>query len=122
MLPGALLGNLSQAFICKDVFIRDQSGYVQRLPIAHGEGRYWINEKELARLEGDGQIAYQYCSPAGVVSAEYNPNGSTANIAAIYSKSKKVLGMMPHPERATEPFIGKTPDGLAVMSDFLRQI
>ena len=122
LLPGALLGNLSQTFVCKDVFMRDQNGLVRMLPIAHGEGRYWINEQDLARLEGDGQIAYQYCSSSGIVAPEFNPNGSVAHIAGVYSKSKKILGMMPHPERATECFVDKRPDGLNVLSDFLRRI
>jgi phosphoribosylformylglycinamidine synthase len=122
LLPGALLGNVSQKFICKDVFISDQAGRVRMLPIAHGEGRYWIAEENLSNLEAEGQIAFQYCSADGQQSAEFNPNGSVANIAGVYSKTKKVLGMMPHPERATHSFAGKKPDGIAVLADFLGRI
>jgi phosphoribosylformylglycinamidine synthase I len=122
LLPGSLLGNLSQKFICKEVFVRSGSGDVLTLPIAHAEGRYWISEEQLTSLEGNGQIAYQYCSREGQVTMDNNPNGSVANIAGVYSKARNVLGLMPHPERAVESFTGKKPDGISIIADFLRDI
>jgi phosphoribosylformylglycinamidine synthase len=122
LLPGALLHNLSQRFICQQVIIKDDHGRQLSMPIAHGEGRYWLDEGSLRALEDEGRIAFQYCLPSGVTSFEANPNGSVANIAGVYSKNKKILGMMPHPERATDCLMGGSSDGLIVMSDFLNRI
>jgi phosphoribosylformylglycinamidine synthase len=122
MLPGALLHNLSLSFLCKTVYLRAVGGNALTMPIAHGEGRYWIDERGLAEIENDGLIAYQYASSAGVVSMDSNPNGSVANIAGVMSKNKKVLGMMPHPERATDVVMGGSADGLTVLREFLGRV
>jgi phosphoribosylformylglycinamidine synthase I len=122
MLPGALLHNTSLSFICKSVYLRDSRGRALTMPIAHGEGRYWIDERGLADIEDSEMIAYQYASSSGGGSLEFNPNGSVANIAGVRSKNKRVLGMMPHPERATDIFMGGSADGLAVLRDFLEPI
>lgn len=122
ILPGILLHNLSQRFICRSVHIKDQMGRVLRMPIAHGEGRYWIDEMGLAHLEQNKLIAYQYVTEEGRAESAANPNGALANIAGIYSNNKKVLGMMPHPERATDQVMGGSNDGLVVLREFLGRI
>jgi phosphoribosylformylglycinamidine synthase subunit PurQ / glutaminase len=138
ILPGVLLHNQSQTFICKTVHLKDCAndsdrdcakdtakdgpGSILTMPIAHGEGRFWIDEQGLARLEGDGMIAYRYTSPSGQVDQASNPNGAVGNIAGIFSKNKKVLGMMPHPERATDIVMGGSRDGLIVFRNFFDRI
>ena len=122
LLPGALLQNSDLKFICKMTKIKQPGGQVLTLPIAHGEGRYWISEINLRALEDQDMIAYQYCSDEGIVDFVANPNGSAANIAGIYSKNKRILGMMPHPERATDEMMGGSNDGLQVLRDFLARI
>ena len=122
LLPGALLQNLSRKFSCKMVQIKQPEGQILSMPIAHGEGRYWIDEQGLRGLEDQELIAYQYCSPEGKIDSASNPNGSAANIAGIYSKNKKILGMMPHPERASDKLMGESDDGLQVLRDFFGRI
>ena len=122
ILPGVLLHNFSQKFICKVVHIKDASGKTLTMPIAHGEGRYWIDELGLSILERKNLIAYQYVNKDGQVDKASNPNGALANIAGIYSENKKVLGMMPHPERATDKVMGGSSDGLLVLKEFLSRI
>ena len=122
MLPGALLHNDSLSFICKTVRLRSKTGRVLRMPIAHGEGRYWIDERGLADIEDSDQIAFQYADSLGNIAREANPNGSVAGIAGITSKNKKILGLMPHPERATDEIMGGSDDGLFVLRDFLQRI
>jgi phosphoribosylformylglycinamidine synthase len=122
LLPGALLQNQGMKFICKMTRIKSANGNVLSVPIAHGEGRYWIQETELRALEDREMIAYQYCSDEGSIDFDNNPNGSVANIAGIYSKNKKILGMMPHPERATDQLMGGSDDGIQVLRDFLGKI
>ena len=92
------------------------------MPIAHGEGRFYIDKEDVAALTDEGMIAYQYSSLAGEVDEASNPNGSVSNIAGIYSKNKKVLGMMPHPERATDVAMGGSNDGLVVLRNFIERI
>lgn len=122
LLPGVLLKNLNLKFICQMRQIKQPGGHVLSIPIAHGEGRYWIDESGLRNLEDEGMIAYQYCSQNGSVDSPSNPNGSVANIAGVYSKNKKILGMMPHPERATDTLMGSSDDGLRVLKDFFSNI
>ena len=122
MLPGALLHNTSLSFVCKTVHLREANGTVLKMPIAHGEGRYWIDERGLADMEDSGLIAYQYSNPLGSISLDFNPNGSVANIAGVMSHNKKILGMMPHPERATDVVMGGSDDGLTVWRSFLGRI
>ncbi|OGI06342.1 MAG: phosphoribosylformylglycinamidine synthase I [Candidatus Margulisbacteria bacterium GWF2_35_9] len=110
LLPGALLHNDSQKFICKEVNLKVistaskfTSNYKKdtllTIPIAHGEGRYYIDANGLESLKDNDQIAFQYVDKKGIVSKESNPNGSLNNIAGVFNKKKNVLGMMPHPER-----------------------
>ena len=122
ILPGALLHNLSQNFICRGVSLKGPNQEVLTMPIAHGEGRFWIDEMGLKHLEDSGSVAYRYCDESGRVSPDSNPNGAVANIAGIFSKNKKVLGMMPHPERATDVVMGGSADGLVVLKEFLARI
>ncbi|MGQ0456975.1 MAG: phosphoribosylformylglycinamidine synthase subunit PurQ [Hyphomicrobium sp.] len=129
LLPGALLRNASLHFICRDVHLKvenDESvftrcyrkGEVIRVPIAHGEGNYFADAATLDRLEGEGRIAFRYCDAAGVVSPETCPNGAQRNIAGIVNETGRVLGMMPHPERLSEPALGGT-DGRRVIESAL---
>lgn len=117
LLPGALLQNAGIKFICRDVHLRVEtsespfteayrSGEVLRIPIAHHEGNYFADPKTLDALEGDDRIAFRYCDPKGTVDEDANPNGSICNIAGVFSKDHRILGMMPHPERLAEPLLG----------------
>jgi phosphoribosylformylglycinamidine synthase len=100
LLPGALLRNAHQQFICKNVFIKDQEEQVFKIPVAHGEGRYYAEEKILDELENNGQVLYRYCDEKGAITSAANPNGSARNIAGICNAGRNIFGMMPHPERA----------------------
>jgi phosphoribosylformylglycinamidine synthase I len=122
LLPGALLHNKGQKFICTHVKIKSTEGPTLKIPIAHAEGRFWIDEEGLRRLDDLDLVAYRYCADDGRVSVDANPNGSVANIAGIYSKDKKILGMMPHPERATDMLMGGSCDGMIVINNFLQRI
>ena len=124
LLPGAMLRNRSLRFICRPVQLRVenaslpfscacQPGQLLRLPIAHAEGNYFAAPDTLAELERNGRVAFRYSSPEGVVTQEANPNGSLHNIAGIANEAGNVLGMMPHPERASDARLGST-DGLFV--------
>lgn len=124
ILPGALLLNENEKFICKNVFLKARNttslftknvGKILSIPIAHGEGRYCCDEATLKSLQDQDLIAFQYCTENGDVVSEANPNGSTNNIAGITNKKGNVLGMMPHPERATQPILGGI-DGLLILS------
>jgi phosphoribosylformylglycinamidine synthase I len=122
LLPGVLLRNLSRRFVCKQVNLIDSKQRRLRMPIAHGEGRFWINEQGLSRLEDTGCVAYRYVDEDGESTQDANPNGSVANIAGVFSPNKKVLGLMPHPERATDTVMGGSTDGVLVLREFLEQI
>jgi len=122
LLPGALMRNESLQFRCQDVHLRVENtaspftclcraGQVLRLPISHGEGRYYADGATLDALEASGRVAFRYCSPEGEITSEANPNGSLRNIAGIVNERGNVLGMMPHPERAGEALMGGN-DGL----------
>jgi phosphoribosylformylglycinamidine synthase len=113
LLPGALLRNNNQQYICKNIFVKDIENNVYKIPIAHGEGRYYADEKVLDKLEQNGQILLRYCGPDGEVNDAFNPNGSVRNIAGICNEQRNVFGMMPHPERACSPLLGNT-DGRKV--------
>jgi len=117
LLPGAMLKNTSLRFICKFVHIKvenedtpftnlSQKGQVLKIPIAHSDGNYFIPEEGLRQLQENNQIVFKYCDKAGHVTPEANPNGSLENIAGIFNQTKNVLGMMPHPERASEDILG----------------
>jgi phosphoribosylformylglycinamidine synthase len=119
LLPGVLMRNATLKFICKDVHLRVErndsiytrrygKGEVVRFPIAHKDGSYFADEATLARLEGEGRIAFRYCDAKGAVSGDANPNGSRRNIAGIYNETGTVLGLMPHPERLADPALSGT--------------
>lgn len=113
LLPGALLRNNNQQYICKNVFVKDIENNIYKIPIAHGEGRYYAEDKILDGLEENGQVILRYCDREGHVTPESNPNGSVRNIAGICNDRRNVFGMMPHPERACSPLLGNT-DGRKV--------
>jgi phosphoribosylformylglycinamidine synthase I len=106
LLPGVLLQNANQQFICKNVFIKNAATGALKIPIAHGEGRYFADQKTLDALEANGQIIFTYCDENGNETEGSNPNGATKNIAGISNAAKNVFGMMPHPERATSSVLG----------------
>ena len=129
LLPGALVRNKTTHFICKFVNLRVENadtpftnqckvGQVLRIPIAHNDGRFFCDEETLKRLERNGQIVFRYCTPEGEVTEEANPNGSIENIAGIVNERGNVLGMMPHPERASEKLLGSE-DGLLIWRSIL---
>ena len=114
LLEGALLKNPNQLFKCKDVFLKIvnkskfTSGYkkdeIVSYPIAHSQGNFFVNDQKLKKLEDNEQIIFKYTSKEGFIDKRFNPNGSKNNIAGIVNKRKNVLGLMPHPERATDDF------------------
>src|SRR5689334_11948234 len=95
LLPGALLRNNNQQYICKNVHVKDVEENVYKIPIAHGEGRYYADEATLDRLEANGQVVLRYCLGNGEVTAEANPNGSLRIIVGICNEQRNVFGMMP---------------------------
>jgi phosphoribosylformylglycinamidine synthase len=101
LLPGALLQNANQQFICKNVFIKSDNSKALQIPIAHGEGRYYADKATLEHLEKNNQILFRYCDEQGAIGGAANPNGATMDIAGICNDKRNVFGMMPHPERAT---------------------
>ena len=126
LLPGALTRNINQKFICRDVYLKAETNRsiwtegvnrVIRIPIAHGEGRYIIDEDGLKLLEDNEQIAFRYVNSNGELEESANPNGSVSSIAGVISKAGNILGMMPHPERATKELLGGI-DGLTIMRAF----
>jgi phosphoribosylformylglycinamidine synthase len=119
LLPGALMRNSGLKYVCKPVNVRVENtdtpftnactqGEVLCIPIGHMEGNYFCDEATLAELKRNQQIVFRYCSPSGEITPESNPNGSLENIAGICSPGRNVLGMMPHPERSSEPELGGT--------------
>jgi phosphoribosylformylglycinamidine synthase len=100
LLPGVLLRNAGQQFVCKNVFIKGNENPVLKIPVAHGEGRYHASDDVLQTLKTNNQIIYTYCDAAGDINEASNPNGAANNIAGICNEARNVFGMMPHPERA----------------------
>jgi phosphoribosylformylglycinamidine synthase len=118
LLPGALLRNEQQQFVCKNIFMKEGTGEAApalKVPVAHGEGRYFANKATLEELEMHRQIIYRYCDEKGSVCGEANPNGAMHNIAGICNRDRNVFGMMPHPERACSTALGNL-DGRKVFS------
>lgn len=110
LLPGALLRNTNQQFICKNVYLKPDNTNLKitallskdkayKIPIAHGEGRFYADDVTLKKLEENGQVMFRYCDENGNVNETSNPNGSLNSIAGICNEGKNVFGMMPHPER-----------------------
>ena len=132
MLPGALLRNANQKFICKDVDLQVvgrnerfvgafETGQVVRFPVAHHDGNFFADEETLARLEGEGQVAFRYSDSDGNVSDETNINGSCNNIAGIYNEAGNILGLMPHPERLISEQLGGT-DGKIFFDNLINSL
>ncbi len=128
LLPGALLHNSNQKFICKNVFITPENNHsvvtkkiskkALKIPIAHGEGNYYISDEELKIMEDNQQIIFKYSDEFGRVNDESNPNGSKKNIAGISNVKGNVIGMMPHPERAADVLLNNT-DGLELFQSII---
>ena len=116
LLPGALLRNANRQFISKNIYLRGagDKGKALRIPIAHGEGRYYADARTLDELEANGQVIYRYSDENGDILTAANPNGSLRNIAGISNKDRNVFGMMPHPERACSEALGNT-DGQNIL-------
>jgi phosphoribosylformylglycinamidine synthase len=119
LLPGVLLSNASLKFVCKNVHLRvetSQSLFTQRyatgdvitVPCAHHDGNYFADSETLDRMEQLGQVAFRYCTLDGHLDARANPNGSARHIAGVFNATKTILGLMPHPENATDPLLGPT--------------
>lgn len=118
LLPGALLRNANQQFVCKNVYLKNSSEDIYKIPVAHGEGRYYAEEKVLDELEANGQVIFRYCDENGHITADANPNGALRNIAGICNAQRNVFGMMPHPERACSEILGNT-DGRQIIENLL---
>jgi phosphoribosylformylglycinamidine synthase len=132
LLPGVLMRNASLKFVCRDVLLkvertdtlftrRFEQDAVVRIPIAHGDGNYFADEATLDALESEGRVVFRYVDAAGNATAEANPNGAQRNIAGICDAGRRVLGMMPHPERLFEPMLGGS-DGRKVFESILESI
>ena len=129
LLPGALMRNSGLKFICKQVHLRTETtdtpftsqlatGDVLQVPIAHMEGNYFCTPEELRQLEAEDRIVFRYATAQGEITPEANPNGSLSNIAGILNAERNVLGMMPHPERASELVLGSK-DGLKIFQSMI---
>jgi phosphoribosylformylglycinamidine synthase len=132
MLPGALLRNSSLQFRCQPTWLRVETTATPflaecrprqrlRVPISHGEGRFYADPETLAQLNSEDRIALRYCTANGQLSSDANPNGSLENIAGILNQERNVLGMMPHPERACEELLGSA-DGLHLFTSAIHQL
>lgn len=127
LLPGVLLANDHQKFVCKNVYIKNEfgdniisnalQGSTLQIPVAHGEGRYYADTATLKSLVDNNQIVFRYVNAAGEVHLDANPNGAIDNIAGICNAQKNVFGMMPHPERACSEALGNI-DGRAILKAF----
>jgi len=130
LLPGTLLHNDNQKFICKNVYIKPDNNetamtkYLEKnkalkIPIAHGEGRYFADVEEMKKIRANNQILFRYCDKDGNISNDTNPNGSIENIAGVCNATKNVFGMMPHPERAADSVLGNE-DGRLILESMIR--
>ena len=116
LLPGVLLPNGHQQFVCKNIHLKNKQGNIYKIPVAHGDGRYFADDKTLDELENNKQVLYYYCDEKGNIDKSFNPNHAIRNIAGISNKQGNVFGMMPHPERASSKFLGNT-DGLKIFTE-----
>lgn len=131
LLPGVLLRNTSLKFICKDIYLKvennntaftaDIDKKVLRIPIAHNEGNYFAQNETIKELEDNGRVVFRYSNSEGVVSPDFNPNGSINNIAGIINQNGNVLGMMPHPERYSDETLGCN-DGLKIFHSLVNYL
>jgi phosphoribosylformylglycinamidine synthase I len=119
LLPGVLLRNSNMQFVCKNVFITSENSIEKKalkIPVAHGEGRYFATDETLDTLQNNKQVIYRYCDDNGLYNEDYSPNGSVRNIAGICNEQRNVFGMMPHPERACSKELGNI-DGRQIFSE-----
>jgi phosphoribosylformylglycinamidine synthase len=132
LLPGVLMRNASSQFRCEDAYLRVETsatpftavakrGDVLKMPISHGEGNYYADGETLARLNAEDRVVFRYSTPSGEVTADANPNGSAENIAGVLNETRNVLGMMPHPERASEALLGGE-DGLVIWQSMIESL
>ena len=132
LLPGAMLKNKGLKYVCRHVCIRvesadtpftasNQRSDVLRIPVGHMEGNYFVEDATLRQMEENQQVIFRYCTSDGQITEAANPNGSVSNIAGISSEQHNVLGMMPHPERASEALLGSE-DGLAIFESMIRSM
>jgi phosphoribosylformylglycinamidine synthase I len=132
LLPGALLQNNSQKFICKNVFVTPQSAdaaictslqknKAYKIPIAHQEGRYYADKETLWQLNENDQVIFRYSDKDGNISDAANPNGALDNIAGVCNKGKNVFGMMPHPERAADDALSNI-DGRLIFESLIEGV
>jgi phosphoribosylformylglycinamidine synthase I len=128
LLPGALLMNENQKFICKNVYIKAEKNdslitknienKALQIPIAHGEGRFFAKPELLSDIENNNQVIFRYCNENGEVNVQYNPNGTLNEIAGICNNTRNVFGMMPHPERASNSILGNI-DGQMILKNLM---
>jgi phosphoribosylformylglycinamidine synthase I len=129
LLPGAMMRNVGQTFVCRYIHIRTetvdspytrsmQKGSVLRIPVAHGEGNYYCDQAALEELKRNDQIVFRYCTADGEITPEASPNGALDNIAGICNRERNVMGLMPHPERCTDALLGSA-DGRLVWKSLL---
>lgn len=129
LVPGALLHNQSRKFICNNTYIKAQTSNsvltsqvgldrALKIPIAHGEGNFFVDSDTLSRLNDNDQVLFRYCDIEGNITPTANPNGSLDNIAGVCNEGRNVFGMMPHPERAADSLLANE-DGLAIFESIL---
>jgi phosphoribosylformylglycinamidine synthase len=132
LLPGALMRNAGQHYICKQVHLRTETANspfthglekdrVLQMPIGHMEGNYFCDAETLAKLKSEDRIAFRYATPSGDITPQANPNGSLENIAGVLSEGRNVLGMMPHPDRSSEALLGSA-DGLLLFKSLAESL
>lgn len=132
LLPGALLRNVNQKYNCRNIYLKPQSktalltaeldpDRAYKIPIAHGEGRYYADAQTLRELNENDQVLFRYCDASGRITDEANPNGALENIAGICNATRNVFGMMPHPERAAEEALGNT-DGYHILNALTKAV
>ncbi|RMD47165.1 MAG: phosphoribosylformylglycinamidine synthase I [Aquificota bacterium] len=132
LLPGALMPNRHGKFVCKHQYIKVENsktpftnqckkGQILKIPIAHHDGNYFVDEDTLKEMEDNEQIVVRYCDKEGNITEQANPNGSVSNIAGVCNKEKNVFGLMPHPERAAEGILG-TDDGVYILKSIMNAI
>lgn len=132
LLPGALLHNNSRKFICKNVFIKAENNSTPvtskiptnkalKIPVAHGEGKYFADTETIKKLNVNGQILFRYCDEKGNVTEASNVNGALENIAGVCNEAKNIFGMMPHPERASDKELGNE-DGRLLFESIMEKV
>ncbi|MDI6706163.1 MAG: phosphoribosylformylglycinamidine synthase subunit PurQ [Bacillota bacterium] len=132
LLPGTLLRNQNMKFICETISVKVENtntpftnlceeGQVLNIPIAHGDGNYFVDDSTLEEMQVNGQIVFRYCGPDGQVIEGRNPNGSLKNIAGVCNKKRNVLGMMPHPERCMERILNNE-DGVIIFKSIINYL